>query len=233
MLDTLLMKVFIVLGGMAGLAIWIKYTRLSRIRKPGAEMPAPSRLLALTTGILDRVFIFVSLGVALLFLLRGYPDIFLPFSGHFDFPIQLSGMALLVASMCESWWAIASMGEFNQPRWEHLKQGHTVVKTGAYRYLRHPQYASKMLVYLGLFLFFKDFLFLLVFFCSVLLFYFQAKSEEKLLIQVFGEEYKNYQATTGMFLPPPFSQWIRQGQIATLRTGDKTKRSGTSKGGCQ
>ena len=102
------------------------------------------------------------------------------------------------------------MGEFNEPRWARLKQGHTVVKTGVYRYLRHPQYASKMLAYLGLFLFFKDFLFLLVFFCSVLLFYLQAKSEEKLLIQVFGEEYKNYQATSGMFLPLVFRRWIRQ-----------------------
>ena len=78
MLDTLLMKVFIVLGGMAGSAIMIKYVRLSRIRKPGAEMPVPSRLLALTTGVLDRVFIFISLGFAFLFLLWGYPDIFLP-----------------------------------------------------------------------------------------------------------------------------------------------------------
>ena len=222
MLDTFLMKVFIVLGGMAGLAIWIKYTRLSRIRKPGAEMPAPSRLLALTTGVLDRVFIFISLGFASLFFLKGYPDIFLPFSGRFDFSLQLLGMALLVVGMFESWWAIASMGEFNLPRWEHLKQGHTVVKTGSYRYLRHPQYTSKMLAYLGLFLFFKDFLFLLVFFCSVLLFYLQAKSEEKLLIQVFGEEYKNYQATTGMFLPLVFRRWIRQVPIATVRTGDKT-----------
>ena len=222
MLDTFLMKVFIVLGTVAFLAIWIKYVRLSRIRKPSAEMPAPSRLLALTTGVLDRVFIFVSLGVTLLFLLRGYPDMFLPFSGHFDFPLQLLGMALLVVGMFESWWAIASMGEFNQPRWAHLKQGHAIVKTGTYRYLRHPQYASKMLAYLGLFLFFKDFLFLLVFFCSVLLFYFQAKSEEKLLIQVFGEEYKNYQATSGMFLPLVFRRWIRQVPIATSRTGDKT-----------
>ena len=222
MLDTFLMKVFIVLGGMAGLAIWIKYVRLSKIRKPDTGMPAPSRMLALTTGVLDRVFIFISLGFASLFLLRGYPDIFLPFSCHFDFPLQLIGMALLVVSMFESWWAIVSMGELNEPRWAHLKQGHTVIKTGAYCYLRHPQYASKMLAYLGLFLFFKDFLFLLIFFCSVLLFYFQAKAVEKLLIQVFGEEYKNYHATTGMFFPLVLSQWIRQVQTATSRTGTKT-----------
>ncbi len=217
------MKVFIVLGVVVFLAIFVKYARLSRIRKPSAEMPAPSRMLALTSGVLDRGFIFISLGFASLFLLRGYPDLFLPFSCHFDFPLQLSGMALLVVSMFESWWAIASMGELNQPRWEHLKQGHTVVKTGAYRYIRHPQYASKMLAYLGLFLLFKDFIFLLVFFCSVLLFYFQAKSEEKLLIQVFGEEYKSYQATNGMFLPPVLSQWIRQARVATLWKGDKSQ----------
>ncbi len=222
MLDTFLMKVFIMLGLMAFLVILIKYVRLSRIRKPSAEMPAPFRPLAFTSGVLDRVFILISLGFVSLFFLKGYPDMFLPFSCHFDFPLQMMGMVLLVVSMFESWWAIASMGEFNQPRWEHLKQGHTVVRTGAYRYLRHPQYASKMIAYLGLFLFFKDFIFLLVFFCSVLLFYFQAKSEEKLLIKVFGVEYKNYQATTGMFLPPILSQWIRQGHIATLPTGTET-----------
>ncbi len=222
MLDTFLMKVFIVLGVMAGSAIMIKYVRLSRIRKPSAEMPTLSRPLALATGVLDRVFIFISLGFASLFFLKGYPDMFLPFSCHFAPLLQMTGMALLVVSMFESWWAIASLGEFNQPRWARLKQGHTVVKTGAYRYIRHPQYVSKIMTYLGLFLFFKDFLFLPVFLISVLLFYFQAKSEEKLLIQVFGEEYKNYQATTGMFLPLVLSQWIRQGQIVTLRTGTKT-----------
>ena len=222
MLDTFLMKVFIVLGVVAFHAIWTKYLRLSRIRKSSAEMPAPSRPVALATGVLDRVFILISLGFAFLFFLKGYPDMFLPFSCPFDFPLQLTGMALLAISLFGSWWAIASMGELNQPRWEHLKRGHTVVKTGAYRYLRHPQYVSKIMAYLGLFLFFEDFLFLLVFLISVLLFYFQAKSEEKLLIQVFSEEYKKYQATTGMFFPPLLNQWIRQGQKATLRTGIKT-----------
>ena len=116
------------------------------------------------------------------------------------------GMVLSVAGMGLSWWAIASLGEFNEPRCARLKQGHKIVKTGIYRYIRHPQYASKMLAYLGFFLFFKDSLFLLLFLSSVLLFYFQAKSEEKLLTQVFGQEYQSYQATSGMFFPPMLSQ---------------------------
>lgn len=221
MLDIFLMKVFTLLGVVAFLVIWIRYMRLSRMRKSDPRTPAPSRPLALVTVVFDRVFILISLGFALLFLLRGYPDMFLPFSCHLDFPLQLMGMVLLATGVFESWWAIVSFGEFNEPRWAHLKQGHTVVKTGAYRYIRHPQYASKMIAYLGLFLFFKDFLFLLVFLSLVLLTYFQAKSEEKLLIQLFGEEYRSYQATTSMFLPPILSRCVRQVEVIILRKGNK------------
>ena len=214
MLDIFLMKVLIVLGIVAFLTIWIKYMRLSRMRKSDPEMPTPSRPLALVTVVFDRIFILISMGFALLFLLRGYPDMFLSFSCHFDFPIQLMGMVLLVIGMFLSWWAIVSFGEFNEPRCAHLKQGHIVVKTGLYCYIRHPQYSSKMIAYLGLFLFFKDFLFLFIFLSLVLLTYLQAKSEERLFVQLFSEEYRSYQAATGMFLPSTkslkFSRWIEQ-----------------------
>ncbi len=176
------------------------------MRKAAPEMPAPFRPLALVTVVFDRVFIIISLGFAILFLLRGYSNMFLPFSCHLDLPIQLIGMVLSLTGMLLSWWAIVSFGEFNEPRCAHLKQGHRIIKTGIYHYIRHPQYASKMLAYLGFFLFFKDFLFILVSLSSALLFYFQAKSEEKLLTQVFGEEYEGYQSTSGMFFPSMHSR---------------------------
>ena len=78
-----------------------------------------------------------------------------------------------------------------------------------------------MLVYLGLFLFFKDFLFLLVFLFSIPLMYIQAKSEEKLLIKVFGEEYKGYQLASGMFLPLVSKQWTGKMLTAILRKRTK------------
>lgn len=222
MLDILLMKALVALGIVAFLVIWIKYIRLSRMRKSDPQMPAPSRPLALVTAVFDRVFILISAGFALLFILRGYPNMFPPSSCHFDFPVQLMGMVLFATGLFGSWWAVVSFGEFNEPRWARLKQGHRVVKTGAYRHIRHPQYVSRMLSYLGLFLFFKDFLFLLIFLPSMLLFYFQAKSEEKLLIQVFGEEYKGYQAASGMFFPPVLSRWIRQVQVPISWRRDKS-----------
>ncbi len=221
MLDIFLMKALVVLGIVTFLVIWIKYMRLSRMRKSDLQMPAPSRTLALVTVVFDRVFILISLGFALLFLMLGYPDMFLPFSCSFDFSLQLMGIVLLVAGMFLSWWAIVSFGEFNEPRCARLKQGHRVVKAGAYRHIRHPQYASKMIAYLGLFLFFKDFLFILIFLSSVPLFYLQAKSEEKLLTLVFGEEYRNYQATTSMFFPLVLSRWMRQVGGTVLGKGAK------------
>ena len=72
------MKVFTGLGVVVFLVIWIKYKRLSRIRKSSAEMPAPYRPLAFTTGVLDRGFILISLGFAFLFLVNKHPS-FCPF----------------------------------------------------------------------------------------------------------------------------------------------------------
>ena len=209
MLDIGLMKILTVLGMLAFLAVGINYMRLSRIRKSDIQMPSPDRPLALFTVAFDRTFIFTSMAYMFIFLLQGYSNRRLCFSCNFDSVLQLVGIVLLIGGLVVSWWAIASFGEFNEPRWAHLKYGHVVVKIGPYSCIRHPQYASKLLASLGLFLFFEQFLFLFMFLCSVLLFYFQAKSEEKLLIRVFGDEYRIYQSVTGMFFPLLLTQWIR------------------------
>jgi hypothetical protein len=60
MLDLVFMKAFAVPMVVVLLAVLIKYARLSRMRKPCAEMPAPSRSLALVTGVFDRVFLLFS-----------------------------------------------------------------------------------------------------------------------------------------------------------------------------
>ncbi|MCD6600129.1 MAG: isoprenylcysteine carboxylmethyltransferase family protein [Dehalococcoidia bacterium] len=204
------MKILTAAGMLGFLGVWIRYAKLSKVRKPDDEMPTPHRPLALVTIVFDRIFIVISVIYASIFLLWGYSYSVLYFSCVLDLSLQLTGIVLSIVGLFISWWAIVSFGEFNEPRWAHLKHGHRVVKVGPYRYIRHPQYAAKLLASLGLFLFFKEFLFLFIFLFSVLLFYFQAKSEEKLLTQVFGEDYIIYQSTTGMFLP----------RLLAQRTGD-------------
>ncbi len=201
MLDPFYIKVFMLIAVAGFIAIVIKYAWLSRTRKSDAEMPVPFRALAVATWTLDWVYLVLSLGFTLLLFLEMYPNGLPTFPAHFA--LRVVGMALLVLGMSGYWWGMVSLGEFLLPRWTRLKHDHSVIKTGAYRYLRHPLYASRILAYLGLLLFFDNFLLLLVIFLIPLL-YLQARQEEKVLIEVFGEEYKSYQAFTGMFFPKIF-----------------------------
>jgi len=76
-----------------------------------------------------------------------------------------------------------------------------LVKTGAYRYIRHPLYSS--LLFLAWGAFFKNITFIGIVFvllASIFLFL-TAQSEEAENISYFGEEYKEYMRQTRMFIP--------------------------------
>ena len=71
---------------------------------------------------------------------------------------------------------------------------------GPYKWIRHPMYVSKIL--LGLFIFLATGIWLTVFTClAVVSLPAQARGEEKMLHDLFGETFDNYAARTGRFLP--------------------------------
>lgn len=97
------------------------------------------------------------------------------------------------------------IGRFNLGRnWaNHIKiyDEHTLVQNGMYKVVRHPLYASIMLMFYGACLVYRSyFCFLLVSFIFIPFMYYRAKQEETLLTQTFNE-YSNYKKTTGMFFP--------------------------------
>jgi protein-S-isoprenylcysteine O-methyltransferase Ste14 len=76
-----------------------------------------------------------------------------------------------------------------------------VIKTGAFRYVRHPLYLASMLVYLGLVVSTASLLSLAVF-VGIFVFYdYIASYEEKFLKNEFGEEYTKYKRKTGKWVP--------------------------------
>lgn len=76
-----------------------------------------------------------------------------------------------------------------------------IVRAGAYRFIRHPLYASLLFFALGVYLKSPSMIAsLLVALCSLFLFL-TAKVEEKESINKFGEEYVSYMGTTKMFIP--------------------------------
>jgi protein-S-isoprenylcysteine O-methyltransferase Ste14 len=100
------------------------------------------------------------------------------------------------------------MGRFNLgSNWSnHIKiyDEHSLVQSGMYEIVRHPLYASIMLMFYGAVLVYRNILcFVAVTFIFIPFMYFRAKQEETLLIQTFSE-YNDYIKRTGMFFPKIF-----------------------------
>ena len=76
-----------------------------------------------------------------------------------------------------------------------------VVKTGVYRYIRHPQYTGFILLTIGMISEWATLPMLIMWPFIVWMYYRLAKKEEKNMIEEFGEEYIMYMKKTKMFIP--------------------------------
>jgi len=76
-----------------------------------------------------------------------------------------------------------------------------VVRTGAFRYIRHPLYLGSLMFYLGLAISTAS-LFSLALLVGIFAFYNHIASyEEKLLLARLGDDYRRYMKTTGKWMP--------------------------------
>jgi protein-S-isoprenylcysteine O-methyltransferase Ste14 len=72
---------------------------------------------------------------------------------------------------------------------------------GLYRWIRHPQYLALAATGLGLAILWPRFLTILLWTIMVGLYYLLARDEERRMVSQFGDQYRQYMARTGMFLP--------------------------------
>lgn len=85
--------------------------------------------------------------------------------------------------------------------WKKTKGAGKVIKTGVYKYIRHPQYTGVLLIAIGLILNWATLTTLLMFPAIVWMYIRLAKKEEQDMISEFGEEYINYSRKTKKFIP--------------------------------
>ena len=79
-------------------------------------------------------------------------------------------------------------------------KNHTLITTGAYRYIRHPIYFGTNILLIGAELVAGSYIF--IFYCLLFLYdYYSARQEEQLLVQHFGKAYEDYQKKTRMLIP--------------------------------
>ncbi|MDF2890609.1 MAG: isoprenylcysteine carboxyl methyltransferase [Clostridia bacterium] len=128
-------------------------------------------------------------------------------TGTIDISSQLVKqlMAVLGTAMIMIGCAANVAGRFNLgSNWaNHIKiyEEHTLVQGGMYRLVRHPLYASIMLMLYGGCLAYRNITaFTAVSLIFIPFMYYRARQEEVLLLQRFPQ-YKKYMGQTGMFFP--------------------------------
>ncbi len=90
----------------------------------------------------------------------------------------------------------------------HARQQDSLVTTGLYRFVRHPQYAGLFLGLFGEGIVHWPTLFSVAIFPLIVIAYtYLARSEERKVIAQFGDEYREYQAQVPMFIPRA-GQWL-------------------------
>ena len=81
-------------------------------------------------------------------------------------------------------------------------RGNKLCVTGAFKYVRHPLYAAFISIFsFGLAFHLNSFIFILWAMFLNPLWHFIVSHEEKMMIEIFGDQYIEYQKKTGQFFP--------------------------------
>jgi protein-S-isoprenylcysteine O-methyltransferase Ste14 len=147
-----------------------------------------------------------------------------------DIWFQIPGLILLIAIMVASTWDYRdSLYVVRSPTnlvaailfgvllvfriWSHvvldrsysatieIRDDHRLVKTGPYKYIRHPIYTGTILSAMCIPVFTSSLAGFLLSLLSIPLFIYRINIEEKMLIEEYGDEYREYQKDTWRLFP--------------------------------
>jgi protein-S-isoprenylcysteine O-methyltransferase Ste14 len=141
-----------------------------------------------------RFFSFESI---LLLVMLNAPVWFMePFS-----PFQLASWVLLFLSL---WFAVAGfilLKKMGKPQGGNFENTSVIVKTGLYKYIRHPLYLALLIGGTGVMLKDTGTLQVILGIINLAAIWFTARIEEKEMISKFGNAYLDYMKETKMFIP--------------------------------
>lgn len=123
----------------------------------------------------------------------GFPPIFI---------LQVIGVLLMLAGAAGYLVSIAYLRK-NWSVSAAIKEGHTIVKEGTFKFVRHPMYFFMILVVLGSGLLISNYMIVLYTPIVGFLYYFRAKREEAMLKE-FLPGYAQYMKETKMIVPGIF-----------------------------
>jgi protein-S-isoprenylcysteine O-methyltransferase len=119
-------------------------------------------------------------------------------------PLRLVGLAVAIAGAVLLVWAFGLLGRLMIHE-AAVREGHTLIESGPYRFIRHPVYVGYLALLLGSGIAASNVYVLLLWPVSFVGILIQAASEEQVLRAQFGQDYDRYVSRTGRLLP--HRQW--------------------------
>lgn len=118
-----------------------------------------------------------------------------PIVGYWGMYINIFCTVLAFTLILNGWYNIY------KKYWSKETGKGTLVKTGIYRYIRHPQYTGLMLLGIGMMIEWATLPLLILYPVMTIMYVRLAKREERDMIDEFGEEYRAYMKKTKRFIP--------------------------------
>lgn len=116
--------------------------------------------------------------------------------------VQLLGLVLVILGTTEAIAGRHFLGNNWTESYEYqIKKEHNLIVNGIYKFVRHPIYGGLMIAITGAFMVTKTYMFIPILFFQIIIMTYFAKREESLLLDHFGNKYKEYIEKTKMFLP--------------------------------
>lgn len=119
--------------------------------------------------------------------------------------VRWFGAILTISSVLLLWWVQWALDvQFDTTL--HTQADHKLIQHGPYRWVRHPMYTALFIMGLGWFLLTANwFIGIPLMLGIVVVVLSRVQKEESVLIDLFGDEYRDYMRRTGCFIPPLFS----------------------------
>jgi protein-S-isoprenylcysteine O-methyltransferase len=149
-------------------------------------------------GSMRLLWLSIAFGVGLAIAAQWIPAARLP--GPL-FVSRLLALSLLLGGLAARWAAILTLGRLFTVD-VAIHSSHAVVQTGLYRLVRHPSYTGLLIAFLGLGVFFANWLSIFGLLIPITLAVFnRVAKEEHALLASLGSEYAAYCARTKRFIP--------------------------------
>lgn len=110
------------------------------------------------------------------------------------------GILLFAIGVGLQWWSLRELGSFYTTPLG-IQEGHRLITSGPYSLVRHPGYLSSFMVLAGMALSMGSLCVVAATFVSTAVMIWRIGGEEEMLVEAFGDEYREYRRRTRRLFP--------------------------------